>query len=176
MKNVLFVSVLLLSTLLFSQETVKEDDFNRNELHLNLLMPIALKSFEFEYERNISDQSGVGASVFIGNSDEWELRFAFTPFFRKYFGKEDAKGFFLEGFAMVNTIEYETYDYVYPFYYGNYKVEKETDLALGIGLGGKFIASDNFVGIINAGIGRNLLSDGGEEVIPRLGIHFGYSF
>lgn len=173
MKNVLFVSVLLLSTLLFSQETVKEDDFNRNELHLNLLMPIALKSFEMEYERNISDQSGVGASVFIGNSDEWELRFAFTPFFRKYFGKEDAKGFFLEGFAMVNTIKYGGY----YNYFNNYTtpIHNETDVALGIGLGGKFIASDNFVGIINAGIGRNLLSDG-EEVVPRFGIHFGYRF
>lgn len=175
MKKFLLLLVLV-STPIFAQESSeKETDFKKNELHLNVLMPVALKSFELEYERCIGDQSGVGASIFIGNSDVWEMSFEFTPYFRKYFGKEQAKGFFLEGFTMINSVSYQKYhyEYAYPNYYTT--KEEETNVAFGIGLGGKFISNDNFIGIINAGIGRNLFSDE-IDVIPRFGIHFGYRF
>lgn len=181
MKKLLLFCLLTSIGLIAQKTSENELALKKNELHLNVLMPVVLKSFELEYERCLSDQSGVGASVFIGNSDNFDVSFELTPYFRKYFGDEQAKGFFLEGFTMVNTYKYEYYYYTYD-QYGYYmptnpKIETKTNVAFGIGLGGKFITKDNFIGIINAGIGRNLSSnDNVTDLVARFGIHFGYRF
>ena len=67
------------------------------------------------------------------------LQFNLTPYYRSYFGEKPAAGFFVEGFAMINSGDTENdlpYDSVNQNYY-TVEGENFTDFALGFGLGAK---------------------------------------
>ena len=159
----------------FSQE--KEPiDFKRNELKGNALF-LVLGAVELTYERLITDDSGLGVSLFFISEDEFESSFSLTPYYRAYFGKKPAAGFFVEGFSMINTgISNTSYR---SDNNGNLIIidrDRFTDFALGFGLGSKWVHKRGFTFEINAGIGRNLFSDESPEVVPRGGITLGYRF
>ena len=82
--------------------------------------------------------------------------------------------FFVEGFGMLHTYENETYDFVGN---GSSRQENQTDFAVGISAGAKFITKRGFTAEIYLGIGRNI---GGEsdsiEAVGRGGISLGYRF
>lgn len=87
--------------------------------------------------------------------------------------KKPAAGFFIEGFTAINSGVSTTY------YDNNGNItnkDRFTDLALGFGLGSKWIHKKGFLFEINAGIGRNLFNNDSFEIIPRGGITFGYRF
>ncbi|MFV8351395.1 DUF3575 domain-containing protein [Flavobacterium sp. XS1P32] len=169
----LFV-VLCFSSFLFGFSQEKETiDFKRNELKGNALFLVA-GVVEITYERLITEDSGVGISFFYGKREGVNSFYYVTPYYRAYFGKKPAAGFFIEGFGMLNS-EVETYSY----YDGqNYKQQDKrlTDFALGFGLGSKWIHKRGFVFEINAGIGRNLFNNNVYDVVPRAGITLGYRF
>ena len=50
---------------------------------------------ELSYERLISDNSSVGASVAfsLDKKEDMDLRFSFTPYYRMFFGQKKAAGF-----------------------------------------------------------------------------------
>lgn len=150
-------------------------NFKRNELKGNALF-LVLGAIEVTYERILNEDTGLGVSVFFVNQDEFESNFMLTPYYRAYFGKKPAAGFFVEGFSTLNTGVART-----TYYYDNNnvgRVEKDryTDFALGFGLGSKWVHRKGYVFEINAGIGRNLLSKDGPEVVGRGGITIGYRF
>ncbi len=172
----LFV-VFCFSTFLFGFSQEKETiDFKRNELKGNALF-LVLGAVEFTYERLLTQDSGLGVSVFFISEDEADTNFSLTPYYRAYFGKKPTAGFFVEGFSMVNSGVLST-----MYYYDNNgnvtNTDKErfTDFALGFGLGSKWIHRKGFVFEINAGIGRNLFSDNSPEIVGRGGITLGYRF
>jgi len=175
MKKLFIVMCLSSCVLGFSQE--KEPiDFKRNELKGNALF-LVLGAVELTYERLITDDSGLGVSLFFISEDEFESSFSLTPYYRAYFGKKPAAGFFVEGFSMINTgisnISYRSDNN------GNLIIidrDRFTDFALGFGLGSKWVHKRGFTFEINAGIGRNLFSDESPEVVPRGGITLGYRF
>ena len=173
----LFVLLCLTSSLFgFSQEK-ETTDFKRNELKGNALF-LVLGAAELTYERLLNEDSGVGVSLFFVAEDEFETNFSLTPYYRAYFGKKPAAGFFVEGFSMISTgkngSNYE-YDSINQNYY-TVEGKQFTDFALGFGLGSKWIHRKGFVFEINAGIGRNLLSNNSPEVVGRGGITLGYRF
>mgnify|MGYP006897130986 CR=1 FL=1 len=95
-----------------------------------------------------------------------------------YFGKKYAAGFFLEGFGMLSTVKVEEL-----IFFNNQGIEtgrqygKETNFALGIGLGGKWVTNNGFIGELSLGVGRNILeSNFDNEVVAKLGITVGYRF
>ncbi|WP_426090705.1 DUF3575 domain-containing protein [Flavobacterium sp. DSR3-2] len=169
----LFVLICLTSSLFgFSQE--KETvDFKRNELKGNALL-LVIGAGEFTYERLLSEESGVGVSLFFNYDDQFYTKFSLTPFYRFYFSKKPAAGFFVEGFGMLNS--YDSYVYNNNSYNSN--IENRTDFALGFGLGSKWITKKGFLFEINAGVGRNLFnsSDTDNEIVGRGGITLGYRF
>ena len=172
----LFVLICLTSSLFgFSQE--KETvDFKRNELKGNALL-LVIGAGEFTYERLLSEESGVGVSLFFNYDDQFYTKFSLTPFYRFYFSKKPAAGFFVEGFGMLNS--YDSYVYnnnSYDPYNSN--IENRTDFALGFGLGSKWITKKGFLFEINAGVGRNLFNsnDTDNEIVGRGGITLGYRF
>ena len=162
----------------FSQEkdTV---DFKRNELKGNALL-LVIGAGEFTYERLLNEESGVGVSLFFNYDDQFYTNFSLTPFYRFYFSKKPAAGFFVEGFGMLNS--YESYVYNNNSYDSNnsynFNVENRTDFALGFGLGSKWITKKGFLFEINAGVGRNLFNsnDTDNEIVGRGGITLGYRF
>jgi hypothetical protein len=169
--------LLLLTTCVcsYSQET-SSISFKKNETKGNALF-LVLGAVEVTYERLLNEDSGLGVSVFFINEEDFDTNFSFTPFYRAYFGKKAAAGFFVEGFSMINSGVSST-DYIYDSN-GNL-VSKNNDhyidCALGFGLGSKWVHKKGFVFEINAGIGRNLFSDDAPEVVGRGGITLGYRF
>lgn len=175
MKKLFIVLCLSSFTFGFSQEK-DTTYFKRNELKGNALF-LVLGAVEVTYERIINDDSGLGVTLFFVNEDEFETSFSLTPYYRAYFGKKPAAGFFVEGFSMINTGVSSTY--YRSDNNGNIIVtdkDRFTDFALGFGVGSKWVHKRGFTFEVNAGIGRNLFSSDSPEVVARGGITLGYRF
>lgn len=176
MKKMLIL--LCLTSFAFTQAQEKEVGLsNKNEVKGNGLF-LVLGAVEFTYERILTEDSSVGASLFFAEKSDFDTNFSFTPYYRAYFGKKTASGFFFEGFGMLNIGEngnYSEYDSVNGVYY-DVEGTKFTDFALGFGLGSKWVHRSGFVFEINAGIGRNLFDENSPEVVGRGGVTLGYRF
>lgn len=174
---VLLVTVLF-SVSMFSQENkegkiIKE---NFNEIKINGLY-LVLGAFDVTYERTINEESAFGLNVFLPFDDDIndDVNYYISPYYRFYFGKKYAAGFFLEGFGMLNS----TNDYSFTNDFDpSVKEDNITDFALGIGLGGKWITDSGFVGELNLGIGRNLFNNDryDYEIIGKISVTVGYRF
>jgi hypothetical protein len=170
-----------MSSIGFSQEAEKPVSFNKNEIKGNALL-LVLGSFDVSYERILNEESGVGISINVPfDNDNWDINYAATAYYRYYFGKKPAAGFFGEAFGMLNSVD----DYIYRNEPNNnswnYTWDQRTitDFALGIGLGGKWVTKKGLLLEINAGVGRNLFNnqyDRDYELIGRAGVTVGYRF
>lgn len=170
MRNLIITIIFLFATITaFSQE--EEEKIKGHELKLNA--PYLLGGIpEISYEYLINDESGVGIDLLFAIDNNNDLKFALTPHYRFYFGKKRAAGFFVEGFGMLNTTEYY-YDDYYDHYY---EESTETDFALGLSVGGKFLTKKGVVFEIYGGVGRNLMGNGTNEAVPRGGLTVGKRF
>ena len=178
----LFVLICLTSSLFGFGQEKETVDFKRNELKGNALL-LVIGAGEFTYERLLNEESGVGVSLFFNYDDQFYTKFSLTPFYRFYFSKKPAAGFFVEGFGMLNSYDsyvynnnsYDPYD---PNNSYDLNFESRTDFALGFGLGSKWVNKKGFLFEINAGVGRNLFNsnDTDNELVGRGGITLGYRF
>lgn len=170
------VFILFVGCQLYAQQNKQlsetEKSFDRHELKLNALYSI-LAIPEISYEYILNDESGIGASVLVGLNDDTDLNFAFTPYYRFYFGKKPAAGFFLEGFGMYSNLDDVDFD---GFFSTSNNGKKTDDFALGIALGGKFLSKNGFVGELYLGVGRNLFGNHYDEAVARVGISIGKRF
>lgn len=69
---------------------------NELKLNLNLIMPLT-GAIEGTYERILNQKSSLGVSVFAVYNNEPsndDMNYSITPYYRRYFGKKDASGFF----------------------------------------------------------------------------------
>ncbi len=154
-------------------------NIEKNEIKLNALF-LLLGTFEASYERNLSENSSIGMSVLIPFAREYldtDMDYYASPYYRVFFGKKHAAGFFLEGFGMLNSIRTSYSYYPNSGTYGNF--ESTTDFALGLGLGGKWFTKGGFVFEINGGFGRNLFNATNEDAVTfvgKLGFNLGYRF
>ncbi len=186
MKKLCFATLiaLLLCNSSFSQENNENSNQNNaqtnfNEIKLNGLF-LVLGAFEVTYERTINEESGAGVTVFLPIDDDVsdDINYYISPYYRFYFGKKYAAGFYVEGFGMLNSTNESLFftDTINDDFTGTRK--KITDFALGIGIGGKWVTKSGFVGEIGFGVGRNLFNsnDLDYEIIGKGGITLGYRF
>jgi hypothetical protein len=155
----------------------------KNELKGNGLL--LLTGFpEFSYERIINDESSFGVSMGFAIDESITSKFQLTPYYRHFFGKKPASGFYAEGFTMLNSVKpeytYYSYDPALPNYI-NVVSESYTNFAVGFGLGGKWVSKNGFIFEIGAGVGRNLTNSDKNDFydttfVGRGGITFGYRF
>ncbi len=156
----------------------------KNELKGNGLL--LLTGFpEFSYERIINDESSFGVSMGFAIDESITSKFQLTPYYRHFFGKKPASGFYAEGFTMLNSVKPEIYDYIYfpatNSYIESTTSESYTNFAVGFGLGGKWVSKNGFIFEIGAGVGRNLTNSDKNDFydttfVGRGGITFGYRF
>lgn len=195
MKKITLLLLLVATTISFAQqkEAAYPQDVNKKyEVKLNAFSLIVFSSLDVSYEYLLNKDSSFGVGVFynfndINNDLYYPKRFSITPYYRWYFSETRfARGFFVEGFGMLNT--YEDKDY----YYDNnnngsydYKTISETDFALGISVGGKFSIKSGFTVEVYGGVGRNLFNNSNNNnnsynlennIITRGGISLGYRF
>ena len=134
-----------------------------NEIKVNgayLLAGLA----EITYEGILGEDSAIGVSVGFALDNSIDYRFSAIPYYRLYFGKKRAAGFFVEG----NGAFFSERDF-----------ESDTEFGAGLGLavGGKFINSKGWIAELFLGLGRNLVNnDDISEAYPRAGILVGKRF
>lgn len=193
MKNLIPVLFLLLSLSSFSQEPVTENetiyrrDTAKNELSIGALNLVVFGALDLAYERILTPSSSWAVEAFIlaldrnneDLGDAYSKDFSLTGKFKYFFGERNAWGFYVNGLAMISSGEdnndyYEYDQYGAPYYISDSK--NYTDLALGFGLGGKFVAKQGFVFDLNAGIGRNLFSSDSPTIVGQLNANLGYRF
>ncbi len=176
----LLLSVALLSVLISQAQEQNPMDSRQNEVYVNAFNLIAFKMFEVSYERVLNEESSMGLSTLIALSpmdvfDTYRI-FSVTPHYRYYFGNHYAHGFFMEAFTMYNQGYSDYYEYLEDESYQNYEEAKYSDLAFGVGIGGKFISHKGFAGEIHIGIGRNLFTAEAPGIVSRGGLGLGYRF
>lgn len=178
MKQPIILIVLLCTSMSFSQESNNDlDSLRKNELKLNGLYLVA-GAFDVTYERALNDESGLGLNLFLPFDEDIkdDIQYYISPYYRMYFGKKYAAGFFMEGFGMLNSVTDNTI-WLCDTCNGDEFRKKIIDFALGIGFGGKWVTNRGFIGELNLGFGRNLFSsEQGEEMIGKAGITIGYRF
>ncbi len=181
MKKLLTTALIISVVCLGQSQDISNDSQPRDEFKINAFNLIAFTYMDLSYERLLHEEASLGVSVLfnVGNDNEildYFRNFSITPYYRQYFSKQYAEGFFVEGFGMLNSGE----DYYYSFDdQGNETNSGETytDFALGISVGGKFVTKRGFIAEIYTGLGRNLLGDEtAPEIVSRGGISLGYRF
>jgi hypothetical protein len=164
----------------------KQTAFSKNEIKANALFFI-IGQPEITYERILNNESSIGISTSFALEKDFETTFSVAPYYRYFFGKKPASGFFVEGFSMINSLKID--DSIYYMYVPStnsyaeeiIKGDKYTDFALGFGLGFKLVSKKGLVLEANGGIGRNLLNPEkndyfGHTFVGRGGITIGYRF
>ncbi len=168
MKKVLLFVMLLSSVSAFAQA---EKDVLKHEVKVNGLLLI-FGFPEISYEHILAEDMSIGASFAFRVTDEDETgiyqRVSFSPYYRIFFGKKPAAGFFVEGFGSIYSSDSYSFSNDRETYMGT---------ALGIGLGVKFLTNSNWIGEISLGAARNFSNtDNIMEVIGRGGIMIGKRF
>ncbi len=150
----------------------------KNDIKLNVTFPL-FGIFEIAYERNLNENSSFGISglyAFNDNTDE-DTNYFITPFYRRYFSKKYASGFFAEGFGTLSSIDGKQITDMS----GNLTINEEPDVidfALGISLGYKWVTKGGIIIEPYAGLGGLLFNakETDHDIVTRFGLNVGYRF
>lgn len=162
---ILFIPVISLA----QENSDLQEENKKHEVKINGLALITSEWIDVSYEYLINSESSFGVGVQFGLDDSNSIgdtyrTFSLTPYYRRYFSKGYAKGFYVEGFGMLNTND------------DDFLRTTTTHFALGISVGGKFVSKNGFTLDLFAGIGRNLGDATNIEAVGRVGVSLGYRF
>ena len=179
MNKIVIACLWLCSTLFFAQK----NENRQNDVMISPIELIAAPLLNVSYERLLNENSGLGlnAIFYLGNDDENYSFSQLSPYYRMYFGKKYASGFFVEGFVPITTIKDEIfYSYYYPDQgYFDYSSDTKTKtmLGIGVGFGGKWVAKKNIIFEASVGVGRLFGSDENFTSVTGKGmLGIGYRF
>ncbi|WP_405411434.1 DUF3575 domain-containing protein [Maribacter sp. Asnod1-A12] len=140
-------------------------------------------AIEVDYQYLLNEESAIGVDLLFPFDDETiDVNYYVAPYYRQYFGKKYATGFFVEAFGMLNSVDDYTYRSYYDestdTYFSNSRYDDNlVDFALGIGTGVKLITKRGFIVEIDLGIGRNLFNNDRDfTIFGKGGINLGYRF
>ena len=165
----------------YSVKAQNETDANpyqkNNEIRLNVIAPLS-GAVEVNFERHLNKNSSLGISAFFVYDDtkEKDLNYYISPYYRYYFGKKYASGFFVEGFGAFTSIDGKK---IYATDNVTFTENKDVyDVALGAGLGYKLVTKKGFVFEANAGYGKLLFNADKTDhgVMAKYGLSVGYLF
>ena len=192
MKNLLLIFVFSISLYSFSQEiqqveVIKSEKqiekltelIGQNEIKIDFLDFIIFPALTVGYEKNRDSSTAFGATMFINFNgelgDEWNDKFAITPYYRFYFLESQdygGYGIFAEIFTKFSTAKIKNYS--------NLKSKSYTDISPGLAVGRKWINRKGFTFELMFGVGRNLLYDkdiiGMNTATLRSGVSIGKRF
>ena len=156
----------------------------KNEIKLNAYFT-ALGAFEATYERNLNEKSSVGITglyVFTKKNDgssinDEDTNFLISPFYRRYFGKKNASGFFVEGFGTFGSTDGKQLTDMD----GNITLNEDPDVldfSLGLGFGSKWVTKSGITFEVLVGLGLHLFNSDKTDhnSVHRRAINIGYRF
>ncbi|MEC5158446.1 DUF3575 domain-containing protein [Chryseobacterium sp. MP_3.2] len=159
MKKLLLIASLVFAVTVQAQEETSAQ--RQNDIMISPIELIAGSTLNVSYERLLNKDSGIGinAILLLDNGDSGGgLQSQISPYYRMYFGKKYAAGFFVEAFVpitMSNDSVYMPYNGSSSGYYeSSYRYEKNTTIGAGIGFGGKWVARKNIVFEVSGGVAR----------------------
>lgn len=178
-KNFLLLIILFAS---YSVNAQNETDpyQKKNELKLNMSMPLIGSAFEGTYERILNNKSSIGVTglyVFNNKKSNPDMNYYVSPYYRRFFGKKYASGWFVEGFGMLTSIDgkkiYASEDH--SIFTENPDV---IDFALGAGGGWKWVSKSGFLFEANVGYGGLLFNANKTDhtIVAKFGLSAGYRF
>lgn len=192
MKKVSLLIALMVMSLCYSQEKDVNNNrstnsaqtsklFGKNEFKINALY-FVLGAAELQYERILNEESSIGVRTLFTLDDEpafYRRPFNLDGFYRFYFGKKPAAGFFVEGLASYNSFRDENYSYNSSTGQSTSTYDRVNGFGLGLQVGGKWITRKGIIFEINGGVGRNIISSAEfpeDRIFGRFGISTGYRF
>ena len=185
--NILIRKLLLGLALVFAFSNMnaqEEQTQRRNDIVADPFLIIAVPLLSASYERLLTEDSGLGINALVGLGSQTKGFSQFSPYYRMYFGKKFAQGFFLEGFLPITTTEENEKIFVPEEFGGYYRTgdpRKVTTAGIGFGVGGKWVVKKALVIEVNGGIARRFgknLDDAwlAEGVTGKLMGGIGYRF
>jgi len=175
-----FLLLIILCAFYSANAQNETDPYQKNnEIKLNAIAPL-WQSFQVTYERHLNHNSSLGLSfykVFDNTKNEEDLNYWISPYYRRYFGKKYASGWFVEGFGMLTSIDgkkiYSSEDH--SIYIENPDV---IDFALGAGGGWKWVSKSGFLFEANAGCGSLLFNakKTDHNIVTKFSLSAGYRF
>jgi len=179
MKNKFLALIILCAFYsLNAQEKTDTNSYQKNnEIKLNLISPL-FGAVEVGFERHLNKNSSLGISAFIvyDNKENEDLNYYISPYYRYYFGKKYASGFFVEGFGMLTSIDGKK---IYAADNVTFTENKDVyDVALGAGLGYKLVTKKGLVFEANAAYGKLLFNADKTDhtIVAKFGLSVGYRF
>lgn len=178
----LFLIVLLCSLVAAKAQnennTIANPYEKKNDVKINGYFT-ALGLFEATYERNLNQRSSIGITglyAFSQKNDE-DTNFLISPFYRRYFGKKYASGFFVEGFGTFGSTDGKKLTDMN----GNITLNEGADvldLSIGLSIGGKWVTKSGIIFEVLVGMGGNLFNADktDHDVVNRRALSIGYRF
>lgn len=153
----------------------------QNDIMISPIELIAAPALNISYERLLNKDSGIGINgLFDFQKDTENSASQISPYYRMYFGKKYASGFFVEGFVPITMTADTRYKYVSgPGYYSSTPYsEKNTTIGLGVGFGGKWVARKNIIFEASIGIARRFGIDSSYDapITAKGMLGIGYRF
>ena len=186
MKKLLLIASLVVAVSFQAQETSETSAERQNDIMISPIELIAGPALNVSYERLLNRNSGIGINAIVLLEKETAdsgVTMQISPYYRMYFGKKYASGFFVEGFVPITMSNDTYYNYSYDPQYGSvgstYKEEKNTTVGIGVGFGGKWVVRNNIIFEASIGIARRFgMSDTYDDsVITGKGmLGIGYRF
>src|SRR5690606_27137877 len=187
----LMISLVTAAQQLQQNDTLYQRDLAKNALTINMFNILVFGAIDGSYERILSDHSSVSLGVFSkkinkNEGEDFDLSKAYSKEFSittkfKYFFQErnTAWGFYAEGFAMYSDgINEKDVEVTEPDG-GTTTREVDvnyTDVAIGVGVGGKFVAKKGFLIDLSFGLGRNMFNRDSPDLVVVPNINIGYRF
>lgn len=164
MRKIFTAAILLFSFASFSQQdpvsfeqqsrydVPDRRDVGKNELSIGAFNLVAFGALDLAYERILTPNTSFAIEGFVlalnreseDIAEAYSKDFSVTGKFKYFFGDYIARGYYVNGLAMVSTGEYDENESFDPVTGSpTSEVEEYTDLALGFGLGWKLVARDS---------------------------------
>lgn len=167
-------------------------DTTKSEVHLNVLNLLVFGALDVGYERLINDHASAGIEIFskvfnknegedVDLSEVYSKDFSITGKFKYFLNDENtAWGYYAEAFGMFSNGTNEKEVEIKDSTTGEFKtIEADleyTDIALGVGVGGKFVAKQGFLIDVSFGLGRNLFDKNSPDIVLLPTVNLGYRF
>lgn len=182
MKKTFLTVIILFSFFAVKAQNINDNIVNpyekKNEVILNLVSSL-MGGINASYERHLNKKSSLGIFGFYiyDNSKEKDMNYSISPYYRMYFGKKYASGFFVEGFGMIMSIDGEK-NYNTPAKLTFTENPSVINLSLGAGFGWKGVTKSGFIYGANLGYGKMLFNADktDHDIVAKFGLNLGYRF
>lgn len=178
-KNYLLLTILFVHFSANAQDEIERNPFEKkNDITLNAIAAFN-ESINVSYERHLNHKSSLGIYYYqvLTNDTSNDMNYSISPYYRRYFGKKYASGWFVEGFGMLTSIDGKK---IYTS--ENHSTYTENpdviDFAIGVNGGWKWVSKNGFLFEANIGYGALLFNANKTDhnMVMKFGLSAGYRF